>query len=65
MKLQRPLEGRVAVVTGAARGLGEATARQLARRGARLALSQTACWSALRIMSASNQFRYAIPTATS
>ncbi|MFD3437181.1 SDR family oxidoreductase [Streptomyces sp. NPDC058685] len=38
MKQQRPLEGRVAVVTGAARGLGEGIARHLARRGARLAL---------------------------
>ncbi|MFF7206547.1 SDR family oxidoreductase [Streptomyces sp. NPDC008141] len=35
---QRPLEGRVAVVTGAARGLGESIARHLAQRGARLAL---------------------------
>jgi NAD(P)-dependent dehydrogenase (short-subunit alcohol dehydrogenase family) len=32
------LAGQVAVVTGAARGLGEALARQLAARGARLAL---------------------------
>ncbi|MFD9495216.1 MULTISPECIES: SDR family oxidoreductase [unclassified Streptomyces] len=31
-------DGRVAVVTGAARGVGEATARRLARRGLRLAL---------------------------
>ncbi|MFI5998100.1 SDR family oxidoreductase [Streptomyces sp. NPDC051362] len=31
-------EARVAVVTGAARGVGEATARRLARRGLRLAL---------------------------
>ncbi|MFE2537860.1 SDR family oxidoreductase [Streptomyces sp. NPDC059371] len=37
-KQQSPLDGRVAVVTGAARGLGEAVARELARRGARLAL---------------------------
>ncbi|MFE6131350.1 SDR family oxidoreductase [Streptomyces sp. NPDC056437] len=35
---QRPLEGRVGVVTGAARGLGESIARHLAQRGARLAL---------------------------
>ncbi|MFD3537474.1 SDR family oxidoreductase [Streptomyces sp. NPDC058664] len=33
-----PLKGRVAVVTGAARGLGEGLARALARRGARVAL---------------------------
>ncbi|MFD3513846.1 SDR family oxidoreductase [Streptomyces sp. NPDC058657] len=34
----RPLEGRVAVVTGAARGVGEAVARGLAERGAVVAL---------------------------
>ncbi|MFD9286843.1 SDR family oxidoreductase [Streptomyces sp. NPDC060030] len=34
----RPLEGRVAVVTGAARGVGAAMARELSRRGARVAL---------------------------
>ncbi|WP_045321543.1 SDR family oxidoreductase [Streptomyces sp. NRRL F-4428] len=33
-----PLEGRVAVVTGAARGLGEGLARTLSERGARVAL---------------------------
>ncbi|MDQ0585201.1 SDR family oxidoreductase [Streptomyces rishiriensis] len=33
-----PLEDRIAVVTGAARGVGAALARELARRGARLAL---------------------------
>ncbi|MEV6780958.1 SDR family oxidoreductase [Streptomyces sp. NPDC051098] len=38
MNHRNPLEGRVAVVTGAARGLGEGIARHLARRGARLAL---------------------------
>ncbi|MBB5939254.1 SDR family oxidoreductase [Streptomyces zagrosensis] len=33
-----PLRGRLAVVTGAARGVGAATARALSRRGARVAL---------------------------
>ncbi|MFG2988965.1 SDR family oxidoreductase [Streptomyces sp. NPDC048257] len=35
---RRPLNGRVAVVTGAARGLGAALARELDRRGATVAL---------------------------
>jgi NAD(P)-dependent dehydrogenase (short-subunit alcohol dehydrogenase family) len=35
---RRPLEGRVAVVTGAARGVGAALARDLAGRGAHVAL---------------------------
>ncbi|MGP3966554.1 SDR family oxidoreductase [Streptomyces sp. 6N223] len=35
---RRDLTGRVAVVTGAARGLGAALARELSRRGARIAL---------------------------
>ncbi|TXS26325.1 SDR family NAD(P)-dependent oxidoreductase [Streptomyces sp. adm13(2018)] len=37
-RTSRPLEGRVAVVTGAARGMGASTAYALARRGARVAL---------------------------
>src|SRR5262245_42851681 len=36
--MKRPLAGRVAVVTGASSGIGLATARALARAGARLAL---------------------------
>jgi NADP-dependent 3-hydroxy acid dehydrogenase YdfG len=35
---QGPLEGRVAVITGASSGIGEATAKALAARGARVAL---------------------------
>ncbi|MGP4004361.1 SDR family oxidoreductase [Streptomyces sp. 8N706] len=38
MRARRSPEGRVAVVTGAARGVGELLARKLAARGARLAL---------------------------
>ncbi|TVL91128.1 SDR family oxidoreductase [Streptomyces sp. SAJ15] len=38
MRSDRALKGRVAVVTGAARGVGEAVARTLAGRGMRLAL---------------------------
>lgn len=38
----RELEGRVAVVTGAASGIGEALAHELARRGARLLLLDVA-----------------------
>ncbi|BFO16385.1 hypothetical protein SHKM778_27730 [Streptomyces sp. KM77-8] len=36
--VRRPLAGRVAVVTGAARGLGAALAEVLVERGARVAL---------------------------
>ena len=35
----QPLAGRVAAVTGASSGIGAATARELARRGARLVLA--------------------------
>ncbi|MET8676959.1 SDR family oxidoreductase [Streptomyces sp. NPDC004647] len=38
MSARRSLEGQVAVVTGAARGVGELLARKLAARGARIAL---------------------------
>ncbi|OMI39675.1 SDR family oxidoreductase [Streptomyces sparsogenes] len=38
MSARGSLEGRVAVVTGAARGVGESLARKLSARGARLAL---------------------------
>src|SRR5437763_3175596 len=34
-----PIEGKVVLVTGAARGIGAEAARQLARRGARVALA--------------------------
>ncbi|MCA9598405.1 MAG: SDR family NAD(P)-dependent oxidoreductase, partial [Myxococcales bacterium] len=37
-KHAKSLSGRVAVVTGAASGIGRALAEELARRGARLAL---------------------------
>jgi NADP-dependent 3-hydroxy acid dehydrogenase YdfG len=37
--VSRPLEGRVALVTGASRGIGAATARALAGAGARLVLA--------------------------
>ena len=36
---KRPLAGLVAIVTGASSGIGAATARELARRGARVALA--------------------------
>lgn len=39
MSEKKPLEGKVAVVTGAGRGIGAATARLLADKGARVALT--------------------------
>lgn len=39
MPYQQPLAGRVAIVTGASRGIGAAAARALSRAGARIALA--------------------------
>ena len=35
----KPLEGRVAVVTGASRGIGKAIALELAKRGAQIVIN--------------------------
>ena len=52
--------GRVAVVTGANSGLGFVTARELARKGARVVL---ACRDEQRGETAKQQLRFAVPTA--
>ena len=40
-----PLEGKVAIVTGASRGIGEAIAARLAQEGAKVvATARTAAW---------------------
>jgi NAD(P)-dependent dehydrogenase (short-subunit alcohol dehydrogenase family) len=51
------VEGKVALVTGAAQGLGEATARMLAREGARVAVTDINEEGAIRVARAINALR--------
>ncbi|HWY13566.1 MAG TPA: SDR family oxidoreductase [Rhizomicrobium sp.] len=51
------VEGKVALVTGAAQGLGEATARMLAREGARVAVTDINEEGAIRVARALNAQR--------
>jgi NAD(P)-dependent dehydrogenase (short-subunit alcohol dehydrogenase family) len=51
------VEGKVALVTGAAQGLGEATARMLAREGARVAVTDINEEGAIRVARALNALR--------
>jgi len=51
------VEGKVALVTGAAQGLGEATARMLAREGARVAVTDINEEGAIRVVRALNGLR--------
>ena len=51
------VEGKIALVTGAAQGLGEATARMLAREGARVAITDINEEGAIRVARALNALR--------
>ena len=51
------VEGKVALVTGAAQGLGEAAARMLAREGARVALTDVNSQGAERVAASINESR--------
>ncbi len=45
MPNNRSLDGKVAVATGASRGIGKQVCLALARRGARLVLASTPWWA--------------------
>jgi NAD(P)-dependent dehydrogenase (short-subunit alcohol dehydrogenase family) len=51
------VEGKVALVTGAAQGLGQATARMLAREGARVAVTDINQEGAKRVAHSLNALR--------